>query len=82
MIHAHIYITDIFKTRKPYTTDKLSVEHECIFWVNVKIYEVISTANLFPYTAKFAFNGVRDNKLYISRTFLKQENHIPRINYL
>ena len=26
------------------------------------IHDVIATANLFPYTAKFTFDGVRNNK--------------------
>ena len=26
------------------------------------IHDVISTTNLFPYTAKFTFDGVRNNK--------------------
>ena len=26
------------------------------------IHDVISTANLFPYSAKFTFDGVRNNK--------------------
>ena len=38
-------------------------------WVNITFYDavnmirdVIRTANLFPYTAKFMFVGVRNNK--------------------
>ena len=71
MMYFFIYSTSIFRTK----TDipRIFLEHVCIFFfgggVNVTIYDVvniihdvITTPNLFPYTAKFMFVGVRYNE--------------------
>ena len=63
-----IYSTDIFRTKSDIL--RIILEHACIFLrVNVTFHEavnmindVVTTANLFPYTAKFMFVGVRNNK--------------------
>ena len=63
-----LYTTDIPRTK----TDipQIFLERECIFLrVNVTFYDtvniihdVITTVNPFPYTAKFLFVGVKNNK--------------------
>ena len=37
------------------------------------IHDVILTANLFPYTAKFMFDGVRNNKINETNETLKDK---------
>ena len=73
MIYIFLYTIDIFRTK----TDipRIFLEHECIFlWVNVTFYDavniihdVITTPNPFPYTAKFMFVGVTNNKTQQNR---------------
>ena len=68
MIYFFICTTDIFRTK--IDTPRIFLEHECIFLranvtfydtVNM-IYDVSTTTNPFPCTAKFMFVGIRNNK--------------------
>ena len=69
------YIPRIFKKKKKNDIPRIFLEHECISCgVNVMFYDavnmihdVFSTANLFPYTAEFTFDGVRKNKTQQTR---------------
>ena len=56
-LNIYIYPTDIFRTRKHF----LPVNVTILTAVSM-IHDVIITANPFPYTAKFMFVGVRNNK--------------------
>ena len=48
---------DIFRTRMHFLLINVT------FYDAVKmIHDIVSTAHLFPYTAKFMFDGVRNNK--------------------
>ena len=59
---------DIFRTKTDIPW--IFLEHECIFFVlNITFYDPVSiihdittTPNPFPNTAKFMFDGVRNNK--------------------
>ena len=61
MIYTFLYTTDttdIFRTRMHF----LLVNAVFYDAVNM-IHYVISTANVFPYTAKFTLDGVRNNNI-------------------
>ena len=52
-----LYTKDIFRTRMHFLRVNVT------FYDALKmIHDVISTANVFPYTAKFTFDGVRNDK--------------------